>query len=213
MDFFAKVIALSTAGSDQDHLRIIIDNNPKIPDRTKAILTVGESPLPALVITAKNLERAGVDFIVIPCNTAHYFYEDLIKEVAVPVLHMIREVANAVTTSLPECKKVGLLATTGTITSNLYQKDFQQKGIKVIAPDAQDQAKVMYAITKIKAGQKDIARKQLIEIGKLLIESKVEAIILGCTDIPVVIKTTDFAVPVFDSNIVLAEAAVKFATS
>jgi aspartate racemase len=212
-DFFTKIIALSPASSDQDHLRIIIDNNPKIPDRTKAILNVGESPLSALVKTAKNLEKAGVDFIVIPCNTAHYFYEDLVKEVTVPVLHMIREVADAIKTSLPECKKVGLLATTGTVTSNLYQRDIQQKGIEVITPDAQDQAKVMDAITKIKAGQKDIARKLLVEIGKLLIKNKAEAIILGCTDIPVVIKKTDFTVPVFDSNMVLAEATTKFATN
>jgi aspartate racemase len=212
-DFFTKVIALSPAGSDQDHLRIIIDNNPKIPDRTKAILNVGESPLSELIKTAKNLEKAGVDFIVIPCNTAHYFYEDLIKEVTVPLLHMIREVADAIKTSLPECKKVGLLATTGTVTSNLYQRDIQQKGIEVITPDVQGQAKVMDAITKIKAGQKDIARKLLVEIGKLLIKNKAEAIILGCTDIPVVIKTTDFTVPVFDSNMVLAEATTRFATN
>ncbi len=213
-DFFAKIIALTPAKSDQDHPRIIIDNNPKIPDRTEAILTANEALLPILVKTARNLERAGVDFIVIPCNTAHYFYEDLAKEISLPILHMIREVVSAVKTSLPECKRVGLLATTGTITSNLYQKDFQKEGIEVIAPDSQGQAEVMDAILKIKAGQgKDMARKQLIKAGNLLIERKAQALILGCTDIPLVIKTTDFAVPVFDSNIVLAEATVKFARS
>jgi len=213
-DFFAKVVASSPAKCDQDHLRIIIDNNPKIPDRTQAILNANESPLPTLVKTAKNLEKAGVDFIVIPCNTAHYFYEDLIREISIPILHMIREVVNAVKASLPKCKRVGLLATTGTTTSNLYQKDFQKEGIEVITPDAQSQAEVMDAILRIKAGQaKNRARKQLIKAGNLLIERKAEALILGCTDIPVVIKTTDFAVPVFDSNIVLAEATVKFARS
>jgi len=111
LDFFAKVIALTAANRDQNHLRIIIDNNSKIPDRTKAILTKDETLVPVLVETAKNLEKAGVEFIVIPCNTVHYFYDDLIKEVSVPVLHMIREITNAIRTSLPNCKRVGLLFT------------------------------------------------------------------------------------------------------
>ncbi len=88
-DFFAKVIALTPAKRDQDHLRIIINNNPKIPDRTEAILAKDEALFPILVETAKSLERAGVDFIVIPCNTVHYFYEDLVREVSIPILHMI----------------------------------------------------------------------------------------------------------------------------
>lgn len=213
-DFFAKVIALSPARRDQDHLRIIIDNNPKIPDRTEAILTEDRSLLSIVVETAKNLERAGVDFMVIPCNTVHYVYEDLIKEISIPVLHIIREVVYAVMASLPGCRRLGLLATTGTITTNLYQKEFHKVGIEVIIPDPQCQVKVMGAILRIKAGhEKGLARKELIEAGNLLIERKVEALILGCTDIPLVIKTRDFPVPVFDSNSVLAEATVRFAKS
>ena len=215
VDFFAKVIALTPAKRDQDHLRIIIDSNPKIPDRTEAILTKDKSLLPILVETAKNLERAGVDFMVIVCNTAHYFYEDLIKEISIPILHMIREVVHAVKASLPGCKRLGLIATTGTVTSDLYQKEFRAIGVEVIVPDTQSQAKVMDAILKVKAGhEKDIARKELIKAANLLIEQrKAQALILGCTDVPVVIKAGDFKVPVFDSNRVLAEAVVKFARS
>ena len=212
VDFFAKVIALTAAKRDQDHLRIIIDDNPKIPDRTESILTKEESLVPILVETANNLEKAGVDFIAIPCNTVHYFYDDLIKEVTVPVLHMIREVTNAVKTSLPNCKKVGLLATTGTVTSNLYQKECQKVGVEVLVPDPQGQDKVMSAILKIKAGSlKASPRKTILKEGNQLLERKAEAVILGCTDIPLVIKVNDFPVPVFDSNQVLAEATVKFA--
>ena len=89
LDFLAKVVALTPAQRDQDHLRIIIDNNPKIHDRTETNLSNVELLLPVLVETARNLERAGVDFIVIPCNTVHYFYDSLVKEVSVPILHII----------------------------------------------------------------------------------------------------------------------------
>lgn len=212
VDFFAKVIALTAAKRDQDHLRIIIDNNPKIPDRTEAILTEDKTLLPMLVETGKNLEKAGVEFIAIPCNTVHYFYDDLIREIAVPVLHMIREVTNAIKTSLPNCKRVGLLATTGTVTSRLYQKECQKIGVEVLVPDSRGQAKVMKAILKIKGGSsKASARESILKEANQLLERKAEALILGCTDIPLVIKVNDFPVPVFDSNQVLAEATVKFA--
>ena len=213
-DFFATVIALTPAKRDQDHLRIIINNNPKIPDRTEAILTKDGSLFPMLVETTKNLERAGVDFIVIPCNTVHYFYEDLVREVSIPILHMIREVVYAVKAFLPRCKRLGLIATTGTIASNLYQKEFLKVGVEVIVPDPQFQAKVMDAILRIKAGQeKDRAREELVKAANLLIERKVQALILGCTEVPLVFKTGDFPVPVFDSSQALAEATVKFARS
>ena len=214
VDFFAKVITLTAAKRDQSHLRIIIDNNPKIPDRTEAILTKDDTLVPVLVETAKNLEKAGVDFITIPCNTVHYFYDDLIKEVSVPVLHMIREVTNAIKTSQSNYKRVGLLATTGTVTRDLYQKECQKVGIEVLVPNPQGQAEVMEAILRIKGNSsKASARKAILKEANQLLERKAEALILGCTDIPLVIKVNDFAVPVFDSNLVLAEATVKFARS
>ena len=211
-DFFARVISLTPARKDQEHLRIIIDNNPKIPDRTDAILTEDKSLLPVLVETAKNLERAGADFIAIPCNTVHYFYDDLAREISIPVLHMIREVAHAVKASLPECEKVGLIATTGTTTSGLYQKELQRVGVEVIVPDPKSQAEVMDVILEIKALRgKNRARKEIIKASNLLIERKVQALIIGCTDVPLVVKASDFPVPVFDSTGILAEATVKFA--
>jgi aspartate racemase len=214
-DFFSKVITLTPARKEQEHLRIIIDNNPKIPVRTDAILNKGESPVPLLIKTAKNLEKAGADFIVIPCNTAHYYYEDLVKEISVPVLHIIREVVHAVQSSLPRCQKVGLLATSGTVASRLYQTEFQKVGVNVIAPDPENQTKVMEAIHQIKSGRsKERARETMLAIGNgLIARGKAQAIVLGCTDIPLVIRKGDFSVPVFDSNWVLAEATVKFAYS
>jgi aspartate racemase len=166
-----------------------------------------------LTETARNLERGGADFIVIPCNTAHYFYNYVAKAVSIPVLHMIREVAKATQTTLPKCKKAGLLGTSGTVATNLYQTEFKKIGVEVIVPDAKNQAKVMDAILLIKSGSfKAKAKAKLKEIGNMLIEEKgAESIILGCTDIPVVISQKDFDLPVFDSNLILAMETVIFA--
>jgi aspartate racemase len=213
-NFLAKVIALTPAQRDQDHLRIIIDNNPKIPDRTEAILTKDKSLFPILVETAKNLEKADADFIVIPCNTVHYFYEDLVTEISVPILHMMSEVVHAVSASLPGCKRLGLIATTGTVASNLYQKQFRKLEVEVIVPDPQYQAKIMDAILRIKASHvRGRARREIIKAANLLIEREAQALVLGCTDIPLVVKVSDFPVPVFDSTEILAKATVKFARS
>lgn len=149
---------------------IIINNNPKIPDHTEAILTKAKSLFPILVETAKNLEKANADFIVIPSNTVHYFYEDLVTEISVPILHMMSEVPHAVSASLPGCKRLGLIATTGTLASNLYQKQFRKLGVEVIVPDPQCQAKVMDAILSIKASHiRGRARREIIKAANLLI--------------------------------------------
>jgi len=170
VNFLNKVIALTPAQRDQDHLRIIIDNNPKIPDRTEAILTKAKSLFPILLETAKNLEKANADFIIIPSNTVHYFYEDLVTEISVPILHMMSEVVHAVSAPLPGCKRLGLIATNGTVASNLYQKQFRKLGVEVIVPDPQCQAKVMDAILSIKASHiRGRARREIIKAANLLI--------------------------------------------
>jgi len=86
LDLFHKIIKLTYAEKDQDHLRIIIDNNPKIPDRTDAISGTGKDPLPKLIVTAQILEKAGADFIIIPCNTAHYFISEIQQSIKIPIL-------------------------------------------------------------------------------------------------------------------------------
>src|SRR2546427_7655001 len=91
LDFFEKILRLTPAKADQDHLRIIIDNNPKIPDRSPAILGEGEDPTPGLIATAQNLQQAGADFLVIPCNTAHFFYDRIVTAVSIPVHGMTRK--------------------------------------------------------------------------------------------------------------------------
>lgn len=210
IDLFYKIIKLTPAKKDQDHLRIIIDNNPKIPDRSAAILGKGEDPLPALQETAKNLEKAGADFIIIPCNTAHYFLPSIQESVKIPVLNMIEETAKETQKRNSSIKKTGLLASIGTYKAEIYNKYFKKYNIEVISPEEKDKEEVMKVIYAVKAGNlSEEVKKSIISIAQKLIDKGAEAIIAGCTEIPLILKEENLSVPLIDPTQVLAKAAVK----
>ncbi|MGH7416230.1 MAG: aspartate/glutamate racemase family protein, partial [Candidatus Rokuibacteriota bacterium] len=174
LDFFERVLRLTPAQRDQDHLRLVIDNNPKIPDRGPAILgeAGAEDPTPALVATARAVEGAGADLIVIPCNTAHYFHEAIRRAVGVPVLHIMEEVARAAAVRMDGLTRVGLLSTRATVATGLYQKAFAPAGTEVLAPDPRDQAVIDRLIYAIKGGRADEAlRAEGAAVGRRLGES------------------------------------------
>ncbi|OGD32855.1 aspartate racemase [Candidatus Atribacteria bacterium RBG_16_35_8] len=210
IDLFYKIIKFTPAQKDQDHLRIIIDNNPKIPDRTAAILGKGEDPLPALQETAQNLEKAGADFIVIPCNTAHYFLSSIQESVNIPVLNMIEETAKETKKRIPQIKKVGLLASIGVYKSEIYHKHFKKFNIEVISPEEKDRGKVMKVIYTVKAGDlSEEVKKNILKITQKLIDKGAEAVIAGCTEIPLILKEEDILFPLIDPTQVLAKIAVQ----
>jgi len=210
IDLFYKIIKFTPAEKDQDHLRIIIDNNPKIPDRTAAILGKGEDPLPALQETAQNLEKAGVNFIVIPCNTAHYFLSSIQESVNIPVLNMIEETAKETKKRIPQIKKVGLLASIGVYKSKIYHQHFKKFNIEVISPQEKDKEEIIKVIYTIKAGDlSKRVKKNILKIVQKLIDKGAEAIIAGCTEIPLVLKEGDISVPLIDPTQILAGIAVQ----
>ena len=210
IDLFCKIIKFTPAEKDQDHLRIIIDNNPKIPDRTAAILGKGEDPLPALQETARNLEKAGADFIIIPCNTAHYFLSLIQESVKIPILSMIEKTAKETQKKIPSIKKVGLLASIGTYKTEIYHRQFKKFNIEVISPEEKDKEEVMKAIYAVKAGNlSEGIKKSILKIAQKLIDKGAEVIIAGCTEIPLILKEGDVAVPLIDPTQVLAKAAVQ----
>ena len=214
LDFFEKVLRLTPARRDQEHLRLIIDNNPKIPDRGPAILGDGEDPTPALVATARNVEAAGADLIVIPCNTAHYFYQAIQAAVRVPVVHIMREVAGAASRRFPRIGRVGLLATRATVATGLYQDAFRPLGAEVVVPDERGQEVIDRLIYAIKAqGVDDALRSAGVAEGRGLNRAGAEAIVLGCTELPLVLGEDTLGLPILDSNLTLAEVAVRLATS
>jgi aspartate racemase len=209
IDLFYKIIKLTPGEKDQEHLRIIIDNNPKIPDRTAAILGKGEDPLPALKQTAQNLEKAGADFIIIPCNTAHYFLSSIQESVKIPVLNMIEEAAKETQKKIFLTQKVGLLASIGIYKTEIYHQHFKKFNIEVISPEEKDKEKVMKVIYAVKAGNlSEEIKKNILKIAQKLIDKGAEAIIAGCTEIPLILKEGDVSVPIIDPTQILARAAV-----
>ncbi len=210
VDLFYKIIKFTPVEKDQDHLRIIIDNNPKIPDRTAAILRKGEDPLPALQKTAKNLEKAGVDFIIIPCNTAHHFLSSIQESVRIPVLNMIEETAKETRKGIPQIRKVGLLASIGVYKTKIYHQHFKKFNIEVISPGEKDKEEVMKVIYAIKAGDlSEEIKRNILKIAQKLIDKGAEAIIAGCTEIPLILKEGDVSVPIIDPTQILAKVAVQ----
>ena len=212
---FQKIIQLTPAQCDQNHIPIIIFNNPKIPDRTKAILYNGTNPLPSLTYTAQTLEKSGADFIIIPCNTAHYFVDGLQKEISVPIVNMIRETVNSVKKKFPNTTKIGLLATSGTVATEIYHKEFAKEGIEIICPDKEIQEKVVmesiYGLEGIKAGFHEEPKRRLENVADGLIREGAELVVAGCTEISIVLKNENVPFTVIDPLTTLAEKAVEYA--
>ncbi len=210
---YMKIIKKTSVKKDQDHFRIIIDSNPKIPDRTKAILGLGESPVPEIVQTAKNLENMGVELACIPCMTSHYFYDEIVKQVKLPIMNALEELNAYLEKNYPSVKKVGVLATTGTKNTKIF--DQYLKGYTMIYPDETIQEEnVMKAIygegTGIKSGVlTGEPVRLLLEAGESLILKGAEVIILGCTEIGLVLNENNLSFPGIDPLNVMAEAMIE----
>ena len=214
IDLFTKVVKLTGARTDQEHLRLLIDSNPKIPNRVLAIQGRGPSPVPELRRSARALARAGADFIVMPCVTAHYFHQQLQRTSAIPIVHLVRETAAHVRSRFPQASGVGLLATTSTIEAGLFQKAFEGPPLQVLTPSGGVQERsVMRAIfgrKGIKAiGPSAWSKRLILDAARTLVARGAQVVIAGCTDIALVLKDGDLSVPVVDPTSVLAQVAIE----
>lgn len=210
IDVFAKMVAATPSRRDQDHLRIIIDNNPKVPSRFRFIMGRGENPLPYLIKMAKKLERYGADFLLIPCNAAHHFYSQIQKEVSIPILHISEETRKYIRSMKSKPRRVGLMASGSTVKVDVYQRVFQGSKIELVLPNAKDQQVISEAIYSFKKGiRTKRLETSLMNVAHSLVKAGAEAIILGCTELPVVLKGVKSSIRFIDANEVLARAAVK----
>ncbi len=208
-ELFRRIVVKTPAKRDQDHPRIIIYNNPKIPDRTAFILGNGEDPRPELIASARKLESWGADFIIMPCNTAHFFAETIQKAIRIPLVNMVEETAKVVREM--ELRKVGLLATDGTIKGLVYHRALLKYGVQIAVPNKVDQERVMRAIyAGVKAGNLELGRKLLLGVAKKL-ERRSDGIIAGCTEVSVALRQEDLSVPLIDPMDVIAGKAVRLA--
>lgn len=213
-NLYHEIVRLTPARKDQDHIPTLIFSFPQVPDRTSAIKNRDRSIVPYLAEGATRLEKAGASFIAIPCNTAHYFHADIQAAVKIPVLHMIREAAQAVAQRHPDCRRVGLLATDGTISSGLYEKEFRARNIAVIYPEARVQKdcvmQALYGPAGIKAGgDRQTSEDLLFAAGRDVERQGAQVIVLGCTEIPLAFNPKRASVPVVNATRVLAEAAIR----
>ena len=210
VDLMKKIILATPAKTDQEHVPIFVDNAPQIPDRTKAILGQGESPVPAMVKSARRLETAGADFIIIACNTAHYFLPEVAPQIKIPVLSIVETAANEI--QKRGYKKVGLLATSGTIRTGLYQKALNAKGIECLAPGAEKQHLIDDLIYDgVKASNMAYDTAPVCQLLDSMQQEGAEGFILGCTEVPVAVEMYNLKGAFIDSTEELAKAAVKLA--
>ena len=212
-DLMLRVIRSTLTQDYQDHIRMVVDNNPKVPSRIRAIVDgTGESPAPCLVDMARKLAKWGVDFLAIPCNTAHYYYDAVCSAVNIPVLNMIDLTTEKIVKENPGIKIVGLLASDAVHKTALYFNRFKEKGVDLIYPSLYYQQQVMAAIRLIKAGKygsevRDILRSAATE----LIIRKAESLIVACTELSIIADAIDAHMKLYDSAQVLAENIVRMA--
>lgn len=209
----ALITAFTPVTKDQDHIPVITYNNPQIPDRVGAVRGASESPVPEMIRTARVLEEAGADMLLMPCNLAHFYFADVQKAIRTPFLNMIEETVNFAVKHYPHCRKVGIVASTPTIECGIYDKAFRRHDRVLISPDKDEQeTKVMraiYAPDGIKCGYKRKPRALLMEVGHALVNSGAEVIIAGCTEVSLVMKQKNSPFVVIDPMEVLARVAVE----
>ncbi|HCT93244.1 MAG: aspartate racemase [Bacteroidetes bacterium GWE2_39_28] len=209
---FNLIIKNTKVKKDQDHIPVVIFNYPQIPDRTLNIVENGESPLLYLIKGMKLLEKAKADVVIIPCNTAHYYIEEINKYSTLPILNMI-ELTSKHVKEMP-VKKIGVMATTGTIRTKLYQRNLENLGLEVVLPTEKEQQELVmeavYGKRGVKAGYKKEPKRLLKEISQRLSERGAEVIIAGCTEIPLVLSRKDIPVELVNPMEILAKAAVTY---
>lgn len=208
-DFFQKIINITHADKDQEHLHIMIDNNTNIPDRTDYILGKGEDPRIELIRSAIRLENMGADYIAIPCNTAHYFYDDIIKYTKVKVLNMIEETALYLKDTCSQNEDYLLLATKGTYETNVYNNIFQKFGLNIIEPKDKDKDAIMDWIYEVKSSKFDVTPRDFEILTNKYIKDKDIPAILGCTELSTLADKIDLTIKYIDSMDVLAKRCVE----
>ncbi len=212
LDFMAKVIALTDSGNDQDHVHMIVDQDPTVPNRQRAIREGLNDVNVALGEMAKRLEDAGADFLVMVCNTAHVFLDGVHANTNIPFISIIDESVNEIDRVCPDARIVGVMATDGCLDTGIYQDAITAAGRKALVPEGTAMEQLMSLITAIKAGnQGEDIRQSMQASANALVEQGADVIIAGCTEIPIVFEGENCTVPVIGSTNVLAQRTLDLA--
>ncbi len=212
LHMYDLIIKRTEIQTDQDHIHVIINSFPQVPPRTDAILKTGPSPITFLVVGVQSLKRAGADFIAIPCITAHYFILEVKQQVEFEFLSLLDESLYWAQNNVSELKTAGLIASTGTLISKLFHSTYAPAGIDIISPSVAEQDRVMNTIfgkQGIKAGFiAENNKEAIVKIAQALIQRGAEAIIAGCTEVPLVLKDEDIPIPLIEPMRITADACI-----
>lgn len=213
VDFMTKVIRLTAAERDQDHVHMLVDQDPAVPNRQVAISGGPDDVSPHLTAMARRLESAGADFLVMVCNTAHVFVDDMQASITIPFISIIDESVAEIERVSPDAKVVGIMATDGCIATCIYQRAVEASGRRALVPDENGMRELMRLIGAIKSGDQghDIA-DGMAKVADDLVAGGAEILIAGCTEIPLVFDGAGLGVPVVSSTDVLARRTVELAT-
>jgi aspartate racemase len=210
-DFFAKLIEETPASCDEDHIPTLIVSDPRLPGRPAAILDNGPSPLPALRAIRDKLLAAGATLLAMPCNTAHYWYHDLVRDCAVPFISIVESSCAAVAQIAAPRSSVGLIGTRATLAAGIFHRQLAASGYPVVLPSEEELAKaILPSIRLVKEGRAVQAGETLAPAVQALLDRGAAAVILACTETPVALDAigSPLRARCVDSNRALAKACV-----
>ena len=215
-DFMRKVIELTPAAADPDHIPLIVSSYPQIPDRVGPIMRgATPSPFAALCRERQFLEAAGAKLIVMPCNTAHFWYDDLLADATVPFLHIVDAAADGlVAAGLPQGRVVGLIATKATLKAGMFQDRLRARGYASLVPTDEDLDRwTVPGIARVKANRLDEAATLFRPAIEALLAAGADRVILACTEVPPAFPPGDALLrdSCVDATEALARATVAWA--
>lgn len=210
--FASRVVALTPAVRDQDHIPLVLCNDPRVPDRSSARLGQGADPLPAMVRGLRLLERAGATLVAIPCNTAHLWYEQLAAATSLPLLHIVESVGRDLERLGARGYRVGLMGTAATLQLDLYGEPLRRQGFQVLPTEAEEARWCAEAIEAVKANECEQGFAPAAACVARLVARGAQAVVLGCTELPLAVphaRRGGFGAVLTDSIDALARAAIR----
>lgn len=212
VDFMAKVIALTPAERDQDHIHMLVDHDPRVPSRQNPSVADDARIREMLAQMAERLEAAGADFLVMVCNTAHGWLDRARERVSIPFVGIVDETVAAIEARHRAARRVGVLATPACLDVGLYQDALEDSGFTALPLEGDARHAFMALVDRVKAGEQgEEVRRGMVEIARGLIERGAEVIIAGCTEVPLVLESGDLTVPLVSSTDELARRTVELA--
>jgi len=211
-DFYGRIIKATPARQDSEHIRVIIDSNPKIPDRTKAILGLGPSPVEAMIESGRYLEQSGADFLLMPCMTAHHFIKPVQEALSIKIINGFELIRRFMDNDIMADKKTAVIATTGCINTRIFEKYLEEDRLLFLDDMTQttEVMDIIYGPRGIKAGHvSGEVIERLTRLFEVFQQQGAEYVIAGCTEISLVLKNQPMPLPVIDPMDLLALEAVR----